>query len=437
MVLCDFESKNAYHSLNDSPCVVYIFTSPLVRSMIFITGATGFLGRELLGRLLLVHPQETFCLLMRDSANGAPETRVRRLLNGLFDSADTTQYLSRICIVTGDVSERYFGMGREEFQRIASNITSVFHSAADTNLDQSFQNAERANIAGTQHVLEFALAAHAAHQNVRFHHISTAYVAGQTEEIVSPDDVVLSRPFRNAYEKSKAIAETQVKAHASELSAKIYRPSVIVGDSVTGETSAFNVLYIPVRFILQGFLEALPAIPHAPFDIVPVDYVADAISELSQIDCARGKGFHITAGVGRESSPFEIIDSGVHTFRRVMKKQFILPAFIAPELLFKAVSSFSLAAGGFLQIEKMVSKRIAIFSKVVPFLPYIISNPRFDTTATDKALQDSLGLPPLFKSYADTIFAYCFETNWGRKPWTNPENLPSWYGRRMGTITRL
>ena len=114
--------------------------------------------------------------------------------------------------------------------------------------------------------------------------------------------------------------------------------------------------------------------------------------------------------------------------RRVAK-----PAFVSPEILAFAESA---ARSGMKHLEQIVMKRLDLFERVVPFLLYATRNPQFDTTATSQALGGLLAHPPLFKTYAERVFHYCFETDWGKNPWTNPLGLPAWFDRPPQFATR-
>ena len=210
--------------------------------------------------------------------------------------------------IAGDICEPDFGLGRESFRSLSHEIDTIYHSAATTDLASELRTARRSNVGGTERVLEFARLASESNTEFRLHHISTAFVAGNTEKIVQANELDLSRDFRNAYEQSKAEAESLVRGFAEKNNVTIYRPSVIVGDSVTGKTTAFKVIYVPLRLVINGLLTSLPAKPLAPFDVVPIDYVADAIVRISHMAEASGQCFHLSAGVGRESNPHEIIE---------------------------------------------------------------------------------------------------------------------------------
>jgi len=387
--------------------------------MIFLTGSTGFLGREILRRLLSVHPQKRFRLLVRGDSRQGAERRMRGALIDCLGEEDFASQSSRIEIVWGDLSEERFGSTADEFRGLASGVTDIFHCAATTCLELPLKTARAINVGGTKHTLDLAAIAARLNPFSRFHHISTAFVAGSTQRVVTADELRFDEGFRNSYEQSKAEAEALVREAQTRLQATIFRPSVIVGDSTTGKTSAFNVVYLPARLLIKGVCKAMPALPNTPFDVVPVDYVADAIVHLSQNPDAVGECYHLSAGVGRESTPLEVLESFMATVdkhRKRRPKHLGAPLFVAPELIAKAFCSFSAAAHSMRQLEKKVTEHLSVFRQILPLVPYMLSNPRFDTTKTLRDLSTVMDPPPLFKQYAETVFRYCLDTNWGRRP---------------------
>src|SRR5438067_1251167 len=137
-----------------------------------------------------------------------------------------------------------------------------------------------------------------------FTHVSTAYVAGTHPGRFSEDDLDVGQGFRNAYEQSKFEAELLVRERSPSVPVQVVRPSIVVGDSTTGWTPAFNVLYMPLRAFARGAYPAIPARRSAPVDVVPVDYVADAVLALPP---RPGAACHLTAGE-QTSSVGELID---------------------------------------------------------------------------------------------------------------------------------
>lgn len=380
-----------------------------------------------------------YALLIRPQSGQDPTARVRFLLTEQFGAAQALKLLSRIEIVSGDVTLENFGLGRESFVQLASRTTAMYHAAANTELGQPLSTARAINVAGTAQVLELARLAARHDRGFRLHHISTAYVAGDTDQIVEPDDLDLNRAFKNGYEQSKAEAEALVRSFFHVIPTTIYRPSVVVGDSVTGRTSTFNVVYVPARMLASGMFKALPARANVPFDIVPIDYVADALVALSEKVREGCRSFHLCAGVGRETSPGEVLNFIIEIANSYRKRGLSLlqsPPLIALDFLTLAQLSFSAARESVKYLERFFHGRIVMFQRALPFVLYMNRNPRFDTTDTVQMLEGILPPAPLFSNYAERLFRYCLDTDWGRRPWANPENLLDWVGRSPGPMNQ-
>lgn len=398
--------------------------------MIFITGGTGFLGREILGRLLFERPFDRIGLLVRPTAQVDAESRARAVLEEVFDPLTAAQHMKRIEVIPGDVSEESFGLGDAALADLASRVDSIYHCAATTALNHDYDRAVSINVGGTRQVLRLAeLAAKSVGPSFRLFHVSTAYVAGSRRGVVRADELNVDGPFRNAYERSKAEAEALVRGARETVPHCIFRPSIIVGDSVTGQTSAFNVIYVPARLLVQGFCKLLPGCPNAPFDLIPVDYAADAIVFLSAAPSENGACFHISAGVGREPSLWEIVEILFATFNEQRKRGLHLPQLISPEMLALAQSSLAAAKNPLKVLERIFGESMNMFRQTLPFVPYMLGNPQFDNTETVRATAGALAPSPLFGTYAERLFQYCLDTNWGKIPWTNPRNFLLWRER--------
>ena len=407
--------------------------------MILVTGSTGFLGREVVGRLLRRYPDEQICLLVRPPeqytcARTDAENRVHEVVSDIFGEQESLALMRRLKVLPGDINQDHFGWSPSEFNALAESVRSVFHCAATTTLNNEIEIARRTNVDGTRQVLRLAeRSAQKFGSDFRLLHTSTAYVAGAQSNIVGADALDPEGPFRNAYERSKAESESLVRSMKDKIPLTIFRPSVIVGDSVTGQTSAFNVIYVPSKLLVKGVMSRFPALPHVPFDVVPVDYVADAIVHLSTLDRPSGACYHLTAGIGRESSPWEILEHLFMTFhkhRRRGRGYPAIPPFVSPELLAAlAHSSYEVAKSSMKLLERIVCDRINVFKQMLPFIPYMMANPQFDNSETILDCEGILSQPPLFQTYAERLFKYCLDTNWGKVPWTNPSNLTLWRHR--------
>lgn len=395
--------------------------------MIFITGATGFLGRELLGRLLLEEDTSEICLLVRKNSQQSSETRIDSLLLDIFGTFTDSCCRDKIKIVEGDVTLENFGLGQDEFDTLAKQTTTVYHLAASTELNQPLSQAKNINVGGTAQVINLCKrSAKLNKTNPKLFHVSTAYVAGTSEGVVKTEE--LGKSFRNSYEATKAEAEYLVRANVDNFECCILRPSMIIGDSITGHTSAFNVIYLPARLLIQGICKGLPALPDVPFDLVPVDYVSDAIITLSKLT-ERRPCYHLSVGVGRESSPLEILTHLLESFGKnhpTMYSLLITPSSKATEHILKACVSNQAFRASLNTFEKILGTRFeAMIRQILPFAPYLLKNPQFDTSWTALDTVDILPPPPKFENYANKIFGYCAKTNWGKIPSMQNSSLSS------------
>jgi thioester reductase-like protein len=243
---------------------------------VLLTGATGFVGREILARFL-----------DRD------DTRVFALVRAKDDAAAAERLPAhaRLRAVAGDIERPGLGLEPDTADMLAGEVTTVVHCAASVAFDLSLEESRRVNVDGTRHVVELA---ERCRRLDRLTYVSTAYVSGEPRGLFREDQLAVGQRFRNAYEQSKFEAEVMLRERAATLPVQVLRPSIIVGDSRTGRTSAFNVLYGPLKAFARGKVPAIPARRSAPVDIVPVDYVADRTVELAS--SGPDGTFHLVAG---------------------------------------------------------------------------------------------------------------------------------------------
>jgi thioester reductase-like protein len=242
---------------------------------VLLTGATGFVGKEILDRFL-DRDRQVFALVRADD----DEAAARRLSPH-----------ARLTAVAGDIERPGLGLAPAAAERLAEEVTTVVHCAASVSFDLSLEDSRRVNVDGTRRVLELAKRCE---RLERLSYVSTAYVAGEPRRLFQEDELDVGQRFRNPYERSKFEAERMVREHADGLPLQVLRPSIVVGDSRTGRTSSFNVLYGPLKALARGAIPAIPGRRASPVDVVPVDYVADRTVELAE-QGADGT-YHLVAG---------------------------------------------------------------------------------------------------------------------------------------------
>ena len=219
---------------------------------ILLTGGSGVVGQALLANL---SGSTTWCLVHRQPIDA-----------------------SGVVSLLGDIAQPRLGLGTGAFKSLARRIDGIVHSAAITNFNLPEELVQETNVRGTEHVLELAAAA-----RVPLYHVSTAFVEPTSHSSQAP----------NAYERSKRASEQLVRS--SGLPHVIVRPSLVVGDSRTGEISQFQGIYQMMGLFLRGLLPVIPADAESYADFIPRDVVANAIASLIERQVVSGE-YWLTAG---------------------------------------------------------------------------------------------------------------------------------------------
>jgi thioester reductase-like protein len=269
---------------------------------LFLTGATGAVGGNLLRHLLDARRDSSVYVLLRAANDDELRARLLPVLANI-----SPEQARRIVPVAGDVMLGDLGLAAN-LRHLSGRITEIYHVAACTSFCQTMDQASRTNLSGTKHVLDFARSIHEAGHQVSLHHISTAYVSGKRTGYLKESELDSGQEFFNYYEWSKFEAERLVCAASADLPVTIYRPGIIVGDSRTGHTSRFHGIYQILRGIHYGLIDSLPCQPEFQLDVTPVDYVSDAIVRLAQMSGNASKTFHLTAGPGNTLSLGELVE---------------------------------------------------------------------------------------------------------------------------------
>jgi thioester reductase-like protein len=253
---------------------------------VLVTGFPGFIGMRLLPRLAELKPEATFHCLVQEKF----QDLARRGVDELARASPATR--GRIALVTGDITAPALGIANEAARALQASLTECFHLAAVYDLAVSREVAHRINVIGTRNVLGFL---GGASKFERLQYVSTAYVSGNHRGVFRETDLDLGQGFKNHYEATKFEAEVEVVK--SQVPHTIYRPGVVVGDSRTGETGKFDGPY----FILRA-MERLPSPGlfirlgkgDGTVNVVPVDFVIEALARLSAWEGSRGKTYHLT-----------------------------------------------------------------------------------------------------------------------------------------------
>ncbi len=251
--------------------------------VVLVTGYPGFIGRQLVRRLAArLRGQEARLRLLVQPKHAA---RARAELAELEAGAAE--------VLEGDVAQMHLGLSGAEYKRLAAEVTRVWHLAAVSYLGVEADLVRRVNVEGTRNVLELCRAAPGL---TRLDHFSTAYVSGDRVGVILEDELEMGQRFRNEYEESKYRAEVLVRAAMRDLPVTVYRPSIVVGDSRTGEIDRFEgPYYLAILLVTSplGVPLPLPGDGGAPLNVVPVDFVIEAALSISQNPAAVGRTVHV------------------------------------------------------------------------------------------------------------------------------------------------
>ena len=266
---------------------------------IFLTGCTGYIGAHVAALLLDQH-NERLNLLVRAKTEQEARYRLWQPLQLHLDFPQFHEaFETRIAVFRGDLTAPQFGLDAAEYARLAGTTDSIIHCAASLNR-RSEKSCLNVNLRGTLEVVQLGRRAHQAHGLRRFSQVSTVAVAGmRSHEVVTEDaSIDWNRSDYDPYARTKKFCEHMVGELLPDVPRTVFRPSIVLGDSRHAETTQFEM----VRAF--AFLAGLPVLPFRPdgrVDIVPVDYVAEAIVAIHQKPDPLFGIYHLSSGARSET----------------------------------------------------------------------------------------------------------------------------------------
>ena len=253
----------------------------LYRESIFLTGFPGFIAARLVEKLAKSETQ--FFLLVEPKF-------VEKAVAAIEEIAEATDTpLESFSIVEGDITQPGLGISEVDLETIQFETTDVFHLAAAYDLAVPKDVAYRVNLDGTKNVNDFVCSV----KNLRrYNYVSTCYIAGKRLGDILETDLQHNAGFRNNYEETKYLAEIEVESLKATLPVTIFRPSVVVGDSHTGETTKYDGIYYLINYLRKApILLRIMNVGNndVRLNLVPVDFVVDGIATLARDKNAIGK----------------------------------------------------------------------------------------------------------------------------------------------------
>jgi nucleoside-diphosphate-sugar epimerase len=346
---------------------------------IFVTGFPGFIAERLVACLAKEEVQ-FFLLVQPQFVDKAVET-VQHI------SDITNVPLENFAVIEGDITQSDLGMDSDDAATVRYETTDVFHLAAVYDLAVDRDLAMKVNLEGTKNVNEFVKGLKLLK---RYNYISTCYVAGKRTGVIREEELEHDKGFRNFYEETKYLAEMEVEKLKAELPVTIFRPSVVVGDSTTGETTKYDGIYYLILYLRKApyLLRAINVgNKSVRLNLVPVDFVVNAIAELSMDENVKGKTIAIADPAPLTTSELFDTVAAEMTGRR---SEFAPP----PKL-----------------VEWFLSKSFSPPITGLPLhgVPYFFIEQTYDTSTADKFLAAHQVTCPNFREYVGNLLKFVDE----------------------------
>jgi NAD(P)-dependent dehydrogenase (short-subunit alcohol dehydrogenase family) len=352
----------------------------------FVTGATGFIGRHLVERLL--ERDGRIYLLVREDS----QARLDALIEG-WGAAD------RVTKVVGDLQHPNLGVSQEQVSELKGNVDHFFHLAAMYDMTADEERNEMLNVEGTRHAVELANAVQAG----IFHHTSSVAAAGLYKGLYREDMFDEGQKLPSAYHRTKFESE-KIARDEVQGAWRVYRPAVVVGHSQTGEMDKIDGPYYFFKAIqrLRHFLpEWFPLLgPELGYtNIVPVDYVAAAMDHIAHEPDLDGQAFHLTSPKSQRSG--EVLNEfakAAHAPQMVMRidKRLI-------DALPTGVMGMLMKVPQLREVRRTVLADFGIPDEV---LEHVAFTAQFDTRDTERALKGSGIEVPELETYAESLWDY-------------------------------
>jgi len=354
----------------------------------FVTGATGFVGRHLVERLL--KREGDIHVLVREGSRA----RLDALIERWGDDAS-----ERIKPVVGDIQKPDLGLPKDQLEALTGNVEHFFHLAAMYDMTAPDEVNEAINVGGTRNAVRLANTLQAGH----LHHVSSVAAAGSFKGLFREDMFDEEQRLPSAYHRTKFEAE-KIAREQSTVPWRVYRPALVVGHSKNGEMDKIDGPY----YFFQAIQKARFALPEwfpligpelGYTNIVPVDFVADALDHIAHEPDLDGQAFHLTnpkpMRVGESLNAFAKAAHAPQLAVRIDKR--------LTDALPKGAISMLMKLPQLRELRKTVLADIGIPDEIVE---HMALRPQFDTRDTERALEGSGIEVPALESYAGTLWDY-------------------------------
>jgi NAD(P)-dependent dehydrogenase (short-subunit alcohol dehydrogenase family) len=358
----------------------------------FVTGATGFIGKRLVKKLLQRKGATVHFLIRQES-----EEKVAGLREywGLTDSKSQ----GRAAPVFGDLKGKKLGVSAETVKTLKGQVDHFYHLAAVYDLEADEESQIAVNVDGTRNTVEFAKAIDAGH----FHHVSSIAAAGLYEGVFREDMFEEAENYDHPYFMTKHESEKIVRKEC-KVPWSVYRPAMVVGDSTTGEMDKIDGPYYFFKLI-QRMRQLLP--PWMPsigleggrVNIVPVDFVVDALNAISHKQGIAKQCYHLVDPVGyRVGDVLDIFSKAAHAPKMNIFVNAALLGFIP-----RSVTKSLMALAPVRRVRSAIMKDLSLPEDMMTFINYPT---RFDCRGALAMLKGTGVECPNLKDYAWKLWDY-------------------------------
>ncbi|MFK7886034.1 MAG: SDR family oxidoreductase [Gammaproteobacteria bacterium] len=354
----------------------------------FVTGATGFIGRRLVKELLQKRGSVYFLVRKKDP----------KVLAGLYEYWGVDK--KRAIPVKGDLTKKHIGVAKKDRDAMRGQIKHVYHLAAlyDITAPEALQ--EQVNVEGTRQTVALAEDLKAKH----FHHVSSIAAAGLYTGVFREDMFAEATGMsKSPYHRTKHDAEGVVRNECS-IPWRVYRPGIVVGDSRTGEMDKIDGPYYffktiqKTRALLPPWFPTI-GIEGGRINLVPVDFVVDALTYLSHKKGLNGKCFHLTDPDARRiGDVLNVFAKAGHAPAMAMRVNARMFG-IVPKYVWQGLWALT-------PVRRMVRAALESFDLPLETFKFINYPTDFDSRETTKALAGSGIAVPRIETYADRLWDY-------------------------------
>lgn len=373
-------------------------------SVYFLTGGTGAVGSAIVP-LLLEAPDTEVRLLLRAESDAALTQRVESLA-GFWGWTDSSDKRARVRAYRGDAALPNFNLPDGQYAELAGECTHVIHSAGTVRMNLSIEDARRSAVGSAQATVDFARRLAAAGRLRKFEYVSTVGVAGKRPGALPEIWVDEPREFHNTYEQAKAEAEEIIRdvIVGEGLPVTVHRPSMVIGDSHDGRIIHFQIFYFICEFLSgRKTLGLYPDFAEVRLDVIPVDWVAEAIVAASRDPATAGRIFHLCSGPDRAPR--------LEALKAIVRGAFKAHGMSVPP-------DIRLPRGGFAALARLAarlapaSQRKALATLPI-YLDYLADRQGFDNSAYTAWLSGRGKHLPKAYDYLQRVLGAYLETRYG------------------------